>query len=467
MNGNRRRKKRPSYGVRTVEITKGKSGFGFTISGQAPCILSCIVTGSPAERAGLRPGDFLIAVNSQNVSKAPHDDVARLIGLSKLLKLQIAENYYSDSSDDDIVTVNRAKPKYPNRLRHKNQQTRAEKVVRDLQSGAIFSEHAAIHLGEAALLSDRDVWPESSFPPKAPLSPTPTGVVLTSTFGSDPNNIGANDVGHPAAPSTSPTRLRPDQIRLVMAAEARQVVRAPRPMKDPQYPPRPRHLTKKKDKSPKGRAHHNTQPENFASQHQQQSHPQQSHHPQLKSQQQYHTNQTPQLVHSQQLLQQQQSLIVQQQQSLLVQQQFQQGFLWDVVDPSAPGGSNSVLTEQEINKLLYPTLAELQQQVPQQDDGESLYRAVVGYLGTIEMPKEPQGGSRLTAIRNCIRRLRIEKKVHTLVLMSVFTERVVLTSPHGLTLAQYPAERITFCGIYADDKNSLDLLLSMEHLVMS
>lgn len=127
-----------------------------------------------------------------------------------------------------------------------------------------------------------------------------------------------------------------------------------------------------------------------------------------------------------------------------------------------PSGSGkeaySVLTEQEINKLLYPTLAELQQQAAPNDLGEALYRAVVGYLGTIEMPKEPQGGSRLAAIRNCIRRLRIEKKVHTLVLMSVFTERVVLTSPHGLTLAQYPAERITFCGVYADDKKFFGLV---------
>lgn len=458
MHGNRRRKKRPSYGVRTVEINKGKNGFGFTISGQAPCILSCIVTGSPAERAGLRPGDFLIAVNSQNVSKAPHDDVARLIGISKLLKLQIAENYYSDSSDDEFVTVNRPKPKYPNRLRHKNQQTRAEKVVRDLQSGAIFSEHAAIHLGEAALLSDRDAWPESSFPPNAPISPVPSGHVTHFNGAPDfthfngapePNSNGGSVASHPAAPSTSPTRLRPDQIRLVMAAEARQVGRAPRPMKEPQYPPRPRHPTKKKDKhqSPKERVHHSAQPGNISLQHPQQSHSQQSH--QLKSQQQYQTNQTQQLVHSQ---------LLQQQQSFILQQQVQQGLLWDVVDPSAPGGSRSLLTEQEINKLLYPTLAELQQQVPPEDDGESLYRAVVGYLGTIEMPKETQGGSRLAAIRNCIRRLRIEKKVHTLVLMSVFTERVALTSPHGLTLAQYPAERITFCGIYADDKKFFGLV---------
>ncbi|XP_053632636.1 regulator of G-protein signaling loco isoform X3 [Cherax quadricarinatus] len=503
MHNNRRRKKRPSYGVRTVEITKGKNGFGFTISGQAPCILSCIVPGSPAERAGLRPGDYLIAVNSQNVSKAPHDDVARLIGLSKLLKLQIAENYYSDSSDDEFVTVNRPKPKYPNRLRHKNQQTRAEKVVRDLQSGAIFSEHTAIHLGEAALLSDRDAWPESAFPPKAPLTPTPKGLTVSASVSPVPEGLGERDGGPPVAPSTSPTRLRPDQIHLVMA-EARQVTRTPRPVKEPQHPPRPRHVVKKKDKSPKAKLRHHPQnlppdpiqqqlaaPHQHHHQQQQQQHLQQQQQQHLQQQQQQHQQQQQQHIQQQQqhlqqqhLQQQQQQHLQQQhlqqqqhtQQQLLHQQQLhqqqqtqrQQSPVQQQIQPHSgmwvelPSGSGmeayNVLTEQEINKLLYPTLAELQQQAAPNDLGEALYRAVVGYLGTIEMPKEPQGGSRLTAIRNCIRRLRIEKKVHTLVLMSVFTERVVLTNPHGLTLAQYPAERITFCGVYADDKKFFGLV---------
>ena len=46
--GARRTKKRPSYGIRTVELTRGQLGFGFTLSGQGPCILSNIVAESPA-----------------------------------------------------------------------------------------------------------------------------------------------------------------------------------------------------------------------------------------------------------------------------------------------------------------------------------------------------------------------------------------------------------------------------------
>ncbi|KAL6263672.1 hypothetical protein P5V15_003761 [Pogonomyrmex californicus] len=144
MHQNRRKKKRVNYGVRAVEVVRGAKGFGFTISGQQPCILSCIVQGSPAECAGLRAGDYLVAVNGHNVSKVPHDDVVQLIGSSKgILRLQIAENYYSDSSDEEGLATVRSKPKYAHKPRATNAtalqlQCRAAKVVRDLQSGAMF-----------------------------------------------------------------------------------------------------------------------------------------------------------------------------------------------------------------------------------------------------------------------------------------------------------------------------------------
>ena len=127
-----------------MELSRGAKGFGFTISGQQPCILSCIVQGSPAEVAGLRAGDYLVVVNGHNVSKAPHDDVVRLIGNSKgVLKIQIAENYYSDSSDEEGLATVRSKPKYSHKIRTNNTgtiqpQCRIANVVRDLQTGAMF-----------------------------------------------------------------------------------------------------------------------------------------------------------------------------------------------------------------------------------------------------------------------------------------------------------------------------------------
>lgn len=282
----RRRKKRPNYGVRTVEVCRGKNGFGFTISGQQPCILSCIVTGSPAEKAGLRPGDYLVAVNGQSVSKVLHDDVVRLIGCSSgVLKLQIAENYYSDSSDEDIITPARPKPKYLHKPRSGTQhrpvnvpqQSRAAKVVRDLRTGAMFEEQLdAISVPPAAL---------------------------------------ARTAGKP-----SPVLLQ------------RWEPPVPLPLPPPRLYPHP-----------------------------------------------------------------------------------------------------------QIDKSI--------------DDDRVEYQALVGYLGTIEMPKELQPGSRLQVVRGCIRRLRAEKRAHTLVLMSVHSNSLTLRNCHQAVIAKYPADRVTFCGSSSDDEH--------------
>jgi len=181
MNPIRRRKKRPNYGVRSVELCRGQNGFGFTISGQQPCILSCIVQGSPAEKAGLRAGDYLVAVDGQSVSKVPHDEVVKLIGCTaRILRLQIAENYYSDSSDDEALPV-RPKPKYPHKPRNGQQgspchqegvstlQNRVAKVVRDLTTGAMFEE--SLVQPSACLLTHWELPDHVPAPPPRPYVP--------------------------------------------------------------------------------------------------------------------------------------------------------------------------------------------------------------------------------------------------------------------------------------------------------
>ena len=78
--------------VRAVEVARGRAGYGFTLSGQSPCLLSCILKGSPAEYVGLRSGDHILDVNDINVSKASHEDVVKLIGrCTGVLRLVIAE----------------------------------------------------------------------------------------------------------------------------------------------------------------------------------------------------------------------------------------------------------------------------------------------------------------------------------------------------------------------------------------
>lgn len=140
MHPSRRRKKRPNYGIRTVEVVRGPNGFGFTISGQQPCILSCIVANSPADQAGLRAGDFLISVNGVSVSKITHDAVVNLIGNSVgPIKMTIAENYYSDSSDEELDVsrmVSSRKPKYTHKPRaHRSHKTHSRLAVEERMCG--------------------------------------------------------------------------------------------------------------------------------------------------------------------------------------------------------------------------------------------------------------------------------------------------------------------------------------------
>ncbi|XP_034742074.1 regulator of G-protein signaling 12b isoform X3 [Etheostoma cragini] len=170
--------------IRAVEVARGRTGYGFTLSGQSPCVLSCILKGSPADYVGLRSGDHILSVNDINVSKASHEDVVKLIGrCSGVLKLVIIEGErqrrhhhhqrttgsrhhssntmaasYPDScsSDDELDgfydnSVNNNnnsrsgcagtrggwyKPKLDSKQLGIN---RAEKVVAELQSGGIFN----------------------------------------------------------------------------------------------------------------------------------------------------------------------------------------------------------------------------------------------------------------------------------------------------------------------------------------
>uniref|UniRef100_A0A3B3DY11 Regulator of G protein signaling 12b n=1 Tax=Oryzias melastigma TaxID=30732 RepID=A0A3B3DY11_ORYME len=131
-------------GVHTVEVARGKTGYGFTLTGQSPCVLSCILKGSPADYMGLRSGDYILSVNDINVSKASHEDVVKLIGrCSGVLKLVISEgdSSYLDScsSDDESgcgARTARCKPPLDSKQLGIN---RAEKVVAELQSGGIFN----------------------------------------------------------------------------------------------------------------------------------------------------------------------------------------------------------------------------------------------------------------------------------------------------------------------------------------
>uniref|UniRef100_A0A452INP1 Regulator of G-protein signaling 12 n=1 Tax=Gopherus agassizii TaxID=38772 RepID=A0A452INP1_9SAUR len=129
--------------IRSVEVARGRAGYGFTLSGQAPCVLSCVMKGSPADYVGLKAGDEIFAINEINVKQASHEDVVKLIGkCSGVLHMVIAEgNSHIDScsSDEEVGFYDGKgwlKPKPDSKALGIN---RAEKVVEEMQSGGIFN----------------------------------------------------------------------------------------------------------------------------------------------------------------------------------------------------------------------------------------------------------------------------------------------------------------------------------------
>ncbi|KAF4796500.1 regulator of G-protein signaling 12 [Turdus rufiventris] len=129
--------------IRSVEVARGRAGYGFTLSGQAPCVLSCVMKGSPADYVGLKAGDQIFAINEINVKKASHEDVVKLIGkCSGVLHMVIAEGIShmdSCSSDEEVGFYDGKgwlKPKPDSKALGIN---RAEKVVEEMQSGGIFN----------------------------------------------------------------------------------------------------------------------------------------------------------------------------------------------------------------------------------------------------------------------------------------------------------------------------------------
>ncbi|OWR47274.1 hypothetical protein KGM_215200 [Danaus plexippus plexippus] len=115
----RRRRRRAALSrtaERRVVVVRGAGGFGFTIAGQRPCVVSAVAAGGPAERAGLRAGDALLAVDGASVARAPHASVARLVAsASGPIALSVAprESAPTDTEDTEPEERARTRRRYP------------------------------------------------------------------------------------------------------------------------------------------------------------------------------------------------------------------------------------------------------------------------------------------------------------------------------------------------------------------
>ncbi|XP_069488147.1 regulator of G-protein signaling 12 isoform X3 [Ambystoma mexicanum] len=157
----------PAPRIRSVAVARGRAGYGFTVSGQSPCVLSGVMKGSPADFVGLKAGDQICAVNEISVTKASYEDVVKLIGqCSGVLHMVIADgtNHVDTCSSDEEVGFYDGKgclkPKLDSKALGIN---RAERVVEEMQSGGIFNmifDKPSVSVGIS----------ENSFPKPRPLS---------------------------------------------------------------------------------------------------------------------------------------------------------------------------------------------------------------------------------------------------------------------------------------------------------
>ena len=60
-------------------IHRGRSGFGFSISGECPVTVCRVDDGSLAALSGLRVNDTVLGVDGQNVASAASETVAALV----------------------------------------------------------------------------------------------------------------------------------------------------------------------------------------------------------------------------------------------------------------------------------------------------------------------------------------------------------------------------------------------------
>ncbi|XP_060562246.1 uncharacterized protein LOC132721886, partial [Ruditapes philippinarum] len=391
----KRRKKRPIHGLKTVDVVRGKSGYGFTISGQHPCVLSCIVNNSPAERVGLRPGDYLMSVNGIDVSKHSHDDVVCMVGTSTgTLTIQVAENYNSsDSSDDDYY--HRTKAKYPHRSRkgHKGYSEKMEKLLADISQRDRPDGHT--HDPNSRPLPnnfDNKKLEASKQRSSRPRLHTPVGAENheIQSVGTSYIEAGASNVFKvPFQKSASASNV-PSAASLPM--------------------------------------HRKVEPKQAF----------------IKSTSQGHVKSLSgtNTVRS-------------------LPSQFKHGRMYDQFSPNS--------LQQIINHSLHSYSAANEAFILNEDDfdddddddnalvplhsGQDV-RIVVGYIGSLEMPGDAhQPHVRIQSIRNAVRRLRVEQKIHTLVLMVVSPNSGVrLINMMGKEIAFYPVERLAFSGVCPDDK---------------
>uniref|UniRef100_A0A3Q1FVS5 Glutamate receptor, ionotropic, delta 2 (Grid2) interacting protein, a n=1 Tax=Acanthochromis polyacanthus TaxID=80966 RepID=A0A3Q1FVS5_9TELE len=78
--------------LRTVRVCKGNMSFGFTLRGHAPVWIDSVIPGSPADKAGLKPGDRILFLNGLDMRTSSHEKVVSMLQGSGAMPTLVVED---------------------------------------------------------------------------------------------------------------------------------------------------------------------------------------------------------------------------------------------------------------------------------------------------------------------------------------------------------------------------------------
>lgn len=75
---------RAALGARVYVLFRADCGYGFTLSGECPSVITSIVPDTPAEKTGLRPGLLILEVDGIDVSRSGHEEIVSRVAESRV-----------------------------------------------------------------------------------------------------------------------------------------------------------------------------------------------------------------------------------------------------------------------------------------------------------------------------------------------------------------------------------------------
>ncbi|CAN9508589.1 unnamed protein product [Ophioblennius macclurei] len=85
---------------RIVRVYRGKKNFGFTLRGHAPVCIDSVISDSPAEECGLKPGDRILFLNGLDMRNCSHEKVVSMLQGSGAVPTLVVEEGPSEYSSE-------------------------------------------------------------------------------------------------------------------------------------------------------------------------------------------------------------------------------------------------------------------------------------------------------------------------------------------------------------------------------